>query len=749
MRITLKIDWDISSQFPLKKEIEKIGHFVGRKKELSVLVNELLRRDQGSILVSGYRGVGKTSFVYKALQEVLHRSTRVIIVLINTNSLEITKGKQTILANLIRRLYTASLDADITSPLRGDIAALYKKAVSSTFQQIEEIEQNYQSIQKAEKKLAIEIDKTGLTYLMWFLFLTLAMLLQLNPIPGLSEYANRLIPLFLAGPIPLIGTFALQYKKLTSATKMSKNSAQSLYTIDNNLSNLEFDLEKIHRALSEDGIKTIYVLDELDKLHVSRISEILSYFKNLFTLSYATFIFVGGDDLLEFGRDRENDRERPLEYTYFTSRYLLSRPSSDELLDYIDEVTEIAYGEDITAWDTVKRAFILDSNCDYFDLIQHLKGNITGCDDLSPIIEIQVDDLITKKSKMQQIITLLYQQKYHASNPLRWAENEVVLKSMYALGKEVALSPPGNTINIDKSNGVLVKNCQADLTRYLTKLNVVTKEAEDFFTTKGYLPNEIPQHLDFYSELDDQLILFIDEYLQTITNYWNIDAVIRASAKISSQMIWEDPTLYLHNLNRWSGGITKITSEICNIRKNVLYTANTYKREELEKFTEIVTQATEKLNSKAHHIMAELIREAWPDLGYSSSSLPSLLEKRSPDQNNGFNKIVRNLITCKITTSCLSNGNSVFLVCNGPVPFLDEESWLASFNDLSKNQGLLIINPISATKKVEKIIINSKIIQFFPQYDYASVEIYKIVRYIYNVANLSSDELTSEIFKYE
>jgi len=39
------------------------GYFVGREKELELLVNDILHKNRGSILISGHRGVGKTSLV--------------------------------------------------------------------------------------------------------------------------------------------------------------------------------------------------------------------------------------------------------------------------------------------------------------------------------------------------------------------------------------------------------------------------------------------------------------------------------------------------------------------------------------------------------------------------------------------------------------------------------------------------------------------------------------------------------------
>lgn len=65
MKIKLKKDWDF---FP---QIDKpLGHFTGRKLIRDRLMNEVARRGSGAILVSGSRGVGKTSLVSESIRLV-------------------------------------------------------------------------------------------------------------------------------------------------------------------------------------------------------------------------------------------------------------------------------------------------------------------------------------------------------------------------------------------------------------------------------------------------------------------------------------------------------------------------------------------------------------------------------------------------------------------------------------------------------------------------------------------------------
>src|SRR2546429_8808219 len=87
--VRLKTDWDLPLQ-PPRAGAELRGHFVGRARERQLLANELARSNQRSIFVSGYRGVGKTSLVYRALLDVSSRETGkdVLLVLLNAAQLE-------------------------------------------------------------------------------------------------------------------------------------------------------------------------------------------------------------------------------------------------------------------------------------------------------------------------------------------------------------------------------------------------------------------------------------------------------------------------------------------------------------------------------------------------------------------------------------------------------------------------------------------------------------------------------------
>lgn len=737
MKIILKPDWDISSQTPNKEKTQRNGHFVGRKKELSVLFNELSRREQGAILISGHRGVGKTSFVHKVLQDLIdhYHDKTIIPVLLNSASLDTEKNRGKILVNLIRRLYTATLDETLPSHLRQEIEALYKKAASSEFKYVEASEKNQQLKQEIASTRNFTIGADTATSIVWLVCFVLAIFTQIYPIPGIFDWLNKILPLLLAFPIPLIISIAWQYSKTNSKLEQSSNSAQRLYTLDNSVSNLEFDLDRLHRHLSKEEIKTIYVIDELDKLDVRGVSEILKYLKNLFTLSKAIFLFVGGEELSNLGKPENRNRwERPLEYTYFTSKYFLARPTTEELFDFLDEITEKVEGnDDLQEYDYIKRSFILDAKCDFYELLQVIKGNITGFSSgIFPEIDKKLDDEIVRKAKMQQIISLLYAHKYFAHHPSKWAENETVLRTFYDGGVDILSKVTGerfeNSGSSEKSS--LANLALSDLLRYLYKLGIVDLEKEEkterrnfgdvsrdvkstttTYSRTGFIPEVIPTQLSFPSQLDEELITSIEKYYNVIVNCWNITSVFQETQTISLGKIKENPLLYTHF---WGPTIKNLTKEVERIYKQVSNSSNVPTREEIEKYIQITNTAREHITSDLHNFFANLIRDSLTQENYEISTLNDYAHPL-PEE---WEHVKQDLFNSNAMHSFLTNDNGYrILICNGQIKATKEISFTHSNRD---KQIIVNIHPQN-----QNPIWNYHILQldFIPDISHAQAQI--------------------------
>ena len=259
MKILLKDDWDISLRPPLF-ENDVVGHFAGRDEEIPRLVNELLRKKSGSIFVSGHRGVGKTSFVYKAISDVydddksnsLENSSSVrrkisdiyykykgkdksniLIVLLNAGQLEIPSENNTIdpkevLITIIRRLYSSSHNWDLKHKNRSKIESLYHKAIASKYYRRKShsgIDENI-NIAKYTKIWSVRFE-----HFIYLVFWILASFFQFNILP--SGAFDKILPLILAIPAPFFINFFLSYTKLSSneTRRINEIKAKEFYEL--------------------------------------------------------------------------------------------------------------------------------------------------------------------------------------------------------------------------------------------------------------------------------------------------------------------------------------------------------------------------------------------------------------------------------------------------------------------------------------------------------------------------------------
>lgn len=350
--VYLKLDWDIPPRCPDTKENKAglKGHFVGRRREIDRLVNDLLRRNQGAFLISGQRGVGKTSLVYKALHELTNKDNKYIFVLLNASQLEISEEinppdssneekipARRILDNLIRRFYTATENykSILGKEISSDVETLFKKAIATKCG-LTEIKINKQTKLTENEEIAVIkrsllLDQENLKKIVALTCFLFAGVFQFNGIPFLSNFWQKIIPLLLAFPLPFIVVAEYSKSQLEKVRDEEEKTAKEYYDIDANIGNLEYDLEQIHKKIVAKDYKIVYVIDELDKLKPEPVKKVLKFFKSLFTLSSAVFIFIGDKDL--FIKINEAKNSKDLEYTYFSQKYFLQRPEFKDLED--------------------------------------------------------------------------------------------------------------------------------------------------------------------------------------------------------------------------------------------------------------------------------------------------------------------------------------------------------------------------------------------------------------------------------
>ena len=282
MKIYLKQDWDYQ---PSYKKDDQRGYFIGREKEKNQLVDEFLRKESGSILISGARGVGKTALIYRALQESTEKNENVIPIVINASQLELySKNKdnnsdnkekslpEIILHNLIRRLYSSfqtesGYKSKLNLSLENKLGLLYKKAIAKKFEITERSSQE-ENVKKLKEETII--DKLSYTLDKKYLIKTISFVAAVIVLFLPPFWQEKLVNYILAVVLFLIPNFTFKKTKQwigESICKLSHSkSAEEVYQEDNSLSNLEYELNNILKELSKNKIKIIFVIDELDKI---------------------------------------------------------------------------------------------------------------------------------------------------------------------------------------------------------------------------------------------------------------------------------------------------------------------------------------------------------------------------------------------------------------------------------------------------------------------------------------------------
>ena len=270
----------------------RASRFVGRQAELNALTSRLLFSEGGSLLVTGYRGVGKTSFVnqvirrlHEALPEAEPLLGRTELLDVQLNLARPMKAAE-LMHHIIRRLYDclrerhlyARLDAELQDELE---LAHRRTSVNMTRKTSEAFEQSF----------------------------------------GVNEAS-------------LGGGMAPAGIKLSMLWKRNRSDASEFAYLGYDDKAAEYDVIRLSRLLREGyrprtraprwlrgllglaeparvRLMMVFVFDELDKLEEFAIpvrgqtsprpviEDMLNALKNLFTTSGISFVFVAGKDVQE------------------------------------------------------------------------------------------------------------------------------------------------------------------------------------------------------------------------------------------------------------------------------------------------------------------------------------------------------------------------------------------------------------------------------------------------------------------
>lgn len=642
MKIKLHRNWDTGIQPPTLR-LRTPGHFVGRSREVTMLTNDLLNRDEGAVLVSGYRGVGKTSFVYKCLREVLNQEKDTLVILLNAVQLQ---DDGSVVKNLIRRLYSSISNGDsVKKEERQYLQALYRKAVSKEFSLQENLQRRSEvsATSTKEQGIGVNLSERDWRTIVLLTSWSLAVILQIFPATA-WKWFNEIVPLLFALPIPF--GFNLWYRRKTveEEKNSSLGTASELYKFDNSVGNLESDLRDLHEQLHECGHKLIYVIDELDKLATAQAAlDILSKLKTLFTLSKAIFVFIGDEELYGKANVKTSPQNnfRPKEYTYFTHKYFIARPSWRDLSGYIDEIVDDKDVDDAT-YNDFKHGLLLDSQNDFFDLLERIRDRITSYDGQQPLIEFELlteDNL--KRGRLHKAAVSVFEEKYKSEMISKWQENELIIRGLLAHANDVASKQVGWEVQ-DAQSDALTDAARRDFNGLLLRMGAFTGVQEgranvsgksiqvNKYKYEGVVPRDPPEHLLDPSELEQKFLKVFEAYSDFIVSVINSFHIPMGKSTLSRHELLKNPAGYLQEL---MSPQTDVSIPFNTGREIYLHLTTkippvAYKRDQVEQATANINAQIKSLISNMRIMFVQMIKKL--------SSKANLQEQVLASNNNLF-----------------------------------------------------------------------------------------------------------------
>lgn len=250
---------------------------VGRVEEINEFVTRIEHSAGGSFLITGYRGVGKTSFVNEALSVLRQRMPIPVLDVYVNLARPLTEAE--LMHLIIRRVYEQLVEKDLYASLSADLQHRITLAYQRTSANVvRKVSQNWE-----------HTGELGASNLALF---------KLPISPKLSAKKSRTIDFeasFLA-----YDDKAAEHDVITIARSLALGIMQKE-------SRWRRFWRRLHRVQSSSvRMKIIFVFDELDKLDdqteagsPSQVEKMLTSLKNLFTTSGICFLFIAGKDLHE------------------------------------------------------------------------------------------------------------------------------------------------------------------------------------------------------------------------------------------------------------------------------------------------------------------------------------------------------------------------------------------------------------------------------------------------------------------
>lgn len=377
--------------------------FVGRQAEVARLASIFRHRGSATVLVSGHRGVGKTTLVDQALRDASKPKTVVARLSLphidpaDTGTQREVRGQ--ILRALARALHFASKDSkDVSKELKGRAQALYDKTYLKSLEEQGQLE----AITKAESRASASVRQettlnpgkvvgaiagasTAGIVAAGGVAVSFHVAGQRGGWWGLTAFCAIIVAGVAAGVS--VSRIKVEEKSQTEGA-LRKNSATKTGAFDLSPETLEFELKELLTAYHQAKITAIFVVDELDKLEVSHrdladeplekhvIFMILASLKNFFTIGSGIFVFISGEDFYARLEASIEDDNYSLAHTLFTDRLFVHVLQWRDIETLVDNLV-VSRPDDSLTYRQFRNYLCWESRNHPFDLLTRL-GDYVG-----------------------------------------------------------------------------------------------------------------------------------------------------------------------------------------------------------------------------------------------------------------------------------------------------------------------------------------------------------------------------------
>ena len=466
--IKLEPDWDYQPKLN-----QKNGHHVTRDDEHAVLMDFFTRRDEGSMLVYGNRGVGKTSSIIAAINEAKRNKKSLIPVVIKATTLDFAPNKdgaQILLRGLIRFLYkTAANDHSISDILKEKTMKMYHDSLATEAHD----ESDSIKININEKSFVSKFNPVFLV------FIISCAALALGAIPDFTYH--------IAFGAAISYIFGMIFRKKIT----SRHSSRAYYKHSHDFSDLLHEFEDLMIEYSNSKgtkHKVLFILDEFDK--IDNFENYIASLKMLINQGSTLFIFVTDPDNVEnfFKRQAKN-------YTLFSQILFLKRPLFKEMEKYIDDIVCQSPSKNGIEYKNFRNYLCYKSRTDFFELQRIIRDHIKKESSESyPTINTTMEDYQLTKANLQKSIGWIYERKKRNAQ----SEQQINDKMIDALYETIEKMEEHKSERVSIQNKTIIFSSGEKISSYSEHQMLAVSDLFSLLQKQGYLAR--------YSEEDYQIV---------------------------------------------------------------------------------------------------------------------------------------------------------------------------------------------------------------------------------------------------